>query len=215
MQPYVPLFYLPNLVPCPLTIMQILDRPAIFEELFSYHKATVAYCVDAFDINVHLRHFFDNPVSFHSLQASTGTLIYRSVALQFLDRTRYHGSNLDLYTHPSYAKDIGLWLTRSKGYTYRLKTPGVHTAFDNVECIDWCPWRLTAPRSAITHQDNGNVDYYYNGLHGIYFFGKTNMQGKRLRVQTMSAYNMPLQCIMGFHSSVHTDIAPSPGRLTM
>ena len=160
--------------------------------------ATLTYCLHAFDINILLLRFFTHPLAFRALQAATGTLISGSGALQFLDRTKYRSSDLDLYTHPGYAKDVGLWLIRSDGYRYMHHREGVQIAFEDIQCVDWCPWRLTSPPSETTATEQ---NYFYTGLHAVYSFEKTTALGKIARVQIMSAYNSPLQCIMAFHSS--------------
>jgi hypothetical protein len=72
----------------------------------------------AYNIHRHLSHFFHDPQGFRSLQARSGTLISGSNALQFLQRSTYKDSDLDLYTHPGYASEVAHWLTNHERYTF-------------------------------------------------------------------------------------------------
>ena len=204
--------YPPNMPPRPATWIQILDRPPICHELFAYlspaslfrfartckwaRDAATMYCKTAFDIDVILHRFFLHPLAFRALQASTGTLISGSTALQLLNRTQYRSSDLDLYTHPGYAKEIGLWLVRCNNYHYVTHRGGVQIPFNDVQCIEWSPSRTTSPQS-----DDDDGEYPYSGLHDVYCFQKTSADGKVVRVQIMSSYNTLMECFMAFHSS--------------
>ena len=78
-----------------------------------------------FNINRHLRCFFQNPLEFHTIQAETGTIISGSSALQFFNREIFEDSGLDLYLHPGHLERIGTWLMKSEGYIYITEDPNV------------------------------------------------------------------------------------------
>ena len=209
--------YLPDDVPPLRPWMQILDRPCIVERIFLYltagdivrmgrtcsagRLAVQIFRNDHFSINRHLSRFFRHPLAFRSLQAATGTLISGSSALQFLNRTFYAKSDLDLYTHPGYAKQVGRWLIDVEAYQYLPKSSADIQSFENVACVEWSPSYHASADPSMTHNDDDEEEYYYSGLHDVYFFQKTNATGERLRIQIMSAQNTPLQCILRFHSS--------------
>lgn len=72
----------------------------------------------AYNINRRLAYFFSEPLAFRALMARTYMIISGSFVLQFLDRTHYPGSDLDLYVHPDDSiLDICLWLEQ-EGYVY-------------------------------------------------------------------------------------------------
>src|ERR1700722_19018160 len=80
-------------------------------------NAVQKYMRQAFNIHSHLFRFFKAPQEFRALQARTGTLISGSSALQFMDRSFYKESDLDLYVDRRYGREIGLWLM-GQGYEY-------------------------------------------------------------------------------------------------
>ncbi|KAF9244263.1 hypothetical protein BU15DRAFT_86164 [Melanogaster broomeanus] len=53
-----------------------------------------------------------------ALTFKTSTLISGSNALQFLDRTFYPESDLDIYTHPGHAFEVANFLVESEGYHF-------------------------------------------------------------------------------------------------
>ena len=176
--------YLPDDTPPKPLWMQILDRPCIVEHIFLYlavgdilrmgrtctagRLAVIIFRNDHFSINRHLSHFFHHPLTFRSLQAATGTLISGSSTLQFLNRTLYANSNLDLYTHPSYAKEVRKWLIDVEGYQYLPKLTVDVASFEKVECVEWSPSYNASADPSMTHNNDGDEEYFYSGLHDIY-----------------------------------------------
>jgi hypothetical protein len=144
--------------------------------------------------------FFCNPIDFRSLQARTGTLISGSNALQFLDRTFYAESDLDLYTHPGHSREVGLWLIRHEGYQF---VPSASQAAD-FEALVKDNWDGLAKR----YDPDNDVDmvqgqrYRLTGIGAVYTFAKDkDVDGAPpLKVQIIEAETNPLQCVLGFHS---------------
>jgi hypothetical protein len=205
----------------PTAFETILTRPPIFELIFAdlspgslirlgrtcrlAQQALTIFYSGAFNINRHLSRFFSNPVGFRSLQARTATLISGSSALQFLDRTFYPESDLDLYAHPDCAREVGLWLIQNEGYIF---TPNLSQETEEFADLPWrplwTPWLLTSPREDITTEDL-HVDHYrIPGLQEIFSFRKPQPNGDDLKLQIMVAKNTPLQCILAFHSSTRS-----------
>jgi hypothetical protein len=155
-----------------------------------------------FNINRHLLRFFHDPLSFRSLQACTGTLISGSNALQFMDRSFYRRSDLNLYTHPRHAKEVGMWLIRHEGYVFLPNTSQGTLDFHQMDCVGWAPWRTLMPDGFTTYEEDLIDDSTYNmtGLDDVYRFEKSTT-GQTLKIQIMSAEHSPMQCILGFHSS--------------
>jgi hypothetical protein len=198
----------------------VLTRPPVFDSIFRdlgpgdlvrvgrtcrrARDAVIIFSQSAYNINRHLSRFFADPVGFRSLQARTATLISGSNALQFLDRTFYPESDLDLYVHPGHAREVGEWLLKKEGYTFApsgwQEQPG---QFENQ---DWSRWTLATPwlaqRMTVHDLPNLSVGHYrISGLAGIYNFIKTQEDGRELKVQVIDCEECPLQCILGFHSS--------------
>jgi hypothetical protein len=81
------------------------------------HEIVLSYMMRAFNIDRILSRFFPDPNAFRVLQRQTATLISGSQALQFLDRTFYPESDLDLYLFPGREWDVGRYLLQI-GYTF-------------------------------------------------------------------------------------------------
>lgn len=90
-------------------------------------RAVSGYFARAWDINRHLSRYFDDSTAFRTLQARTGTLISGSNALQFLDRSFYPGSDLDLYPHPQYTLEVARWIS-DQGYTFHPNSRQVRSS---------------------------------------------------------------------------------------
>ena len=160
------------------------------------HVAVQTHIALYFDINAHLSRYFDNPLAFRSLQAQTNTLISGSNALQFLDRTFYPESDLDLYCFRSAAEEIGLFLI-AQGYTFSRTTRQRLSFLDEVEY-----------RNSINGDDSD--DEYNNwdppiALKDVYSFVKpvnnSNEPNSTRKVQLVVAKYSPLHLILHFHSS--------------
>ncbi|CCL99903.1 uncharacterized protein FIBRA_01928 [Fibroporia radiculosa] len=80
--------------------------------------AAKEYTRHAFNINRHLSRYFDDISAFRSLQARTRSLISGLNALQFFDRTCYPESDLDLYVHLRWRREVGIWMMQS-GYHFQ------------------------------------------------------------------------------------------------
>lgn len=88
----------------------------------SVNTAVMDFRSNAFNINRHFSRFFKDPIGFRSLQARTGTLVSGSNALQFMDRTVYEGSDIDIYVNPGHLQEVALFLKDAEGYIF---LPGV------------------------------------------------------------------------------------------
>ncbi|KAG1756597.1 uncharacterized protein EDB91DRAFT_1332401 [Suillus paluster] len=88
-----------------------LSHPrGIYVHLSSFPEAVTRFYRPAYNINRHLSRYFPDPLEFCSLQARTGLDISGSNALQFLDRSFYPKSDLDLYAHPGHVYEAMEWL---------------------------------------------------------------------------------------------------------
>lgn len=186
--------------------------------------ALAEYSTRAYNINRHLLNFFNNPLSFRSLQARTGTVISGSNALQFLDRTYYPDADIDVYVHPGHALDVGKWLmSEEEGYTFvpqnnqRLGS----TFEENVG--QWDPFvRRFNEEADQMFGPRGNL-YRMAGIAQVYSFEKMvkgredmmDVEGARApeeirTVQIIETKQSPFQSIMGFHSSSYIRVCLAP-----
>ncbi|KDQ51107.1 hypothetical protein JAAARDRAFT_199331 [Jaapia argillacea MUCL 33604] len=154
----------------------------------------------AFNINKHISRFFPDPITFRSLQARTATLISGPSALQFLDRTFYPESDLDLYTPNKHGYEVGLWL-KQDGYVF------VPNSFQD-EDFDMSFGGVMGANFVGEVTDDLDLNhlqqYGIKGVNGIYCFEKASQDGTEppLRVQIITASTTPLECILNFHSTV-------------
>ncbi|TFK42069.1 hypothetical protein BDQ12DRAFT_598841 [Crucibulum laeve] len=153
------------------------------------YRASSDFCSRAYNIYRHLSWFFTDPLAFRSLQAQTGTLISGSNALQFLDRTFYSESDLDLFTFHDATPEVANYLQRE----------GYHFVKEGDQ-----PSTFKAAFDLIVPPDNADIrgirpfdKYRFSGVSGVFNFLKDNGQ----KVQVVSTTTSPLHCILCFHST--------------
>ncbi|EPQ60361.1 hypothetical protein GLOTRDRAFT_31372 [Gloeophyllum trabeum ATCC 11539] len=205
-------------------IMEVLSRPPIHDLIFGQlspaglvrfsrtcklaQAGVQSFYNRAFNINRHLSRFFKDPIAFRSLQARTATLISGSSALQFLDRTFYPDSDLDLYVHPGFAREIGRWLIDHEGYEYK-PYESQNADFDTQDEVIMKAMRDAglAPGQRTFSEDLHpfmNQMYRIPGVETVFSFERLNPNAGEdpLKVQIILASQTPLQCILGFHSTI-------------
>ncbi|KZT06468.1 uncharacterized protein LAESUDRAFT_725910, partial [Laetiporus sulphureus 93-53] len=145
------------------------------------HISSHAYIRSTFRIDP--SRFFQNPLSFRSLQARTGTLIAGSTALQFFDRTSFPNSDLDLYVFMQHCREVGLWLL-AEGYSY-VQARSAHADFE----------------SALGDLNDAPVEVYnIPSVARVFTFSKSAPDGKELKVQLIMVIGAPMAVVLGFHS---------------
>ena len=180
------------LLPCSLIRLALTCRAA--------YLAVAEFKTRAFDINHHFSRYFSDPIAFRSLQARTNTLVSGSNALQFLDRTFYPESDLDLYTHPGHSFEVAQFLVEAEGYDY---TPRETQGQDWKVVIDrnWDGTQLRVLPSS-THA------YPIPGIKAVWTFKKTGIDQDQesSTVQIIEARSSPIECILEFHSSTSSSV---------
>lgn len=173
-------------------IFACLSPPDIYRartvcRLFS--DAVVHFHDLAYNINRHLSHFFKDPTAFRNIQANCHFLISGSNALQFLDRTLYPESDLDLFAYPKSVKDIGRHLIKVEGYEFLPgdKQPKV---FEQVIVKD-------LDRGSIRRSESQHAFVYTSGMSDLFRFKRPFSD---VEVQIISVSRSPLDCILYFHS---------------
>ena len=154
------------------------------------HVAVHSHIARTFKINTHFARYFRNPLLFRSLQAATGTLVSGSNALQFLARTSYPASDLDLYCSLAECTTVGLWLLLER---YRfVPYDGQAATFELAVRQEREPW------------DAWMAPYLASGVSAVYNFVKPAPDaeaGGELKVQIVVASDSPLDVVLRFHSS--------------
>ncbi|TFK57927.1 hypothetical protein BDN72DRAFT_782729, partial [Pluteus cervinus] len=95
------------------------------------------YMADHFSINKLLEPFFDSPdiTAFRQLQQKLGVVISGSQAVQFFDRRRFEGSDLDLYAHSTVSHRLEDWLT-TVGYKRAKVVDRAKAGGEKLERVD-------------------------------------------------------------------------------
>ncbi|KAG9314972.1 hypothetical protein JVU11DRAFT_4081 [Chiua virens] len=159
------------------------------------HLAVAEYKTRAFSINRHLSRYFSDPIAFRSLQAKTNTLISGSNALQFLDRSFYPESDLDLYTHPGHSFEVAQFLVETEGYKF---VPSSHRRKDWREAIR-NNWNGTVRR---IRKNLDNKIYPLEGIKHVFTFQKIGTsEQETLKIQVIETTASPVEAILSFHSS--------------
>lgn len=208
----------------PDKIIHALDQPEIYDRVFSMlspvarfnfsqsckvvNYSNVDFERRAFNINTALKRFFANPLAFRSLQARTGSLISGSFALQFLNRTCYEGSDLDLYVHSGHTEEVGLWLMQ-QGYAWlnRHSKPGRSQPTADPEEFkrrvsevdpSWgAPPGIGIGNGRETRKrDHVSKKYHTTGILEVFTF----MDGGK-KIDVIVSKKNPLDCVLQFHSS--------------
>ena len=205
-------------------------------EIFSFRRtcrlgrrAVDNYNSRAFNVNRNLLRFFDDPVSFRSLQERTDTLISGSFALALLDRTIYPDSDLDLYTHPGFAPAVSEWMY-AEGYRLVRRDRNGKIIDDTTGfSLNWREnvvdnWRGLQPPYGSRLETGGHSELVlYDGwsqdVHDVYTWQKLRRGHVRI-VDVVSCKRCPLATVLRFHSSqqpypiriYHSFMAPSSCR---
>ena len=157
----------------------------------SAHDAVSSYLRRAFKLERLLSRYLSDKeiLELRCLQFSTGAIISGSTALQFLDRSFYPDSDLDIYVQQDYTQEIASWL-ETIGYKMlpregSTKTNLQHTMAEMAELSD-VP--MIPPSSNI-----------YPGSFAILEFSRGYSEN---RVQLMITEGSPVASVLHFHSSM-------------
>ncbi|EJD05470.1 uncharacterized protein FOMMEDRAFT_152781 [Fomitiporia mediterranea MF3/22] len=202
----------------PSKFYALVDRDSIYDSLFDFctpatifrvartcrlaHAAMLDYTSRVFDINKHYLRFFNDPFSFRVLQARTHAIVSGSSALQFMDRTVYEKSDLDIFVTNRCAAEICAWIVKCGGRGYRF----VPTEKQIEKGIITAAIALRMHREQQTHR--GDIDegvalldfYDSNRLRSVLNYVSTD--GENRKVQVIVTYNTAMEGILSFHSTV-------------
>ncbi|KAF8431605.1 hypothetical protein L210DRAFT_3651003 [Boletus edulis BED1] len=194
-----------------LLYARLFARPPVYDLIFSClsprsltrvaltcraaSSAAAEFKTRAFNINRHFTRYFTDPIVFRSLQARTNSLVSGSNALQFLDRTFYPESDLDLYTHPGHSFEVAQFLVEVEGYHYVPR---------EYQTKDWkvatkSYWDGTERRAVA--QGTSPHAYTKPGIRAVSTFKKHSLNQEYLTVQIIEASSSPFESILGFHST--------------
>jgi len=155
----------------------------------------------AYNIHRHLSRFLSEPLNFRSLQARTGTLIAGSNALQFLDRTFYPESDMDIYVHPGHVREVLDYLVEKEGYKFK---PDSTQPRDYREIVS-DEWDGTQIRDEALDDDELLLYYQIRGVESVLSMEKRGPDGL-LKIQLIACKTSPFDAIINFHSSESRDI---------
>ncbi|EDR15939.1 uncharacterized protein LACBIDRAFT_301449 [Laccaria bicolor S238N-H82] len=187
-------------------IGQAFSQPTIYDLIFSclppptimrcgrtcrvIYVATKDFNTRAYNINRHLSRFFNDPEGFRSLQAQTAALISGSNALQFLDRSHYADSDLDVFVFAGTVREIGRWLINHEGYSFTPR-PEQSPEFEKA-AVEMSPVP-GEPEAFEVHE----AEYRSTGIIGVHSFSKA----PDLTIQLITTRRTPMDCILRFHST--------------
>ncbi|KAF7985433.1 hypothetical protein HWV62_5161 [Athelia sp. TMB] len=114
-----------------------------------------------------------------------------SNALQFLERTHYEHSDLDIYVHPGQGREVGVYLMDEEGYRYAGGSGLLASSSDtnNTELF------------SLDEMDAREGSYTGGSIFDVLQFFKHTSKGQRLDVHLILAMTSPIETIMRFHSS--------------
>lgn len=174
----------------------------------SVRRAVEQYVSRAYGINQFLMRFFEDPSAFRDLQALTGAVISGSTALQFMDRTVYRGSDLDLYVTKDHVLTVCKWLTDFSGKGYRFYVPQQQgetpllAAIQDVELKARTVGGMVRMKCIDDTASDWNI-YNTNKIWAVLDFASdvAAEEGEPLHVQVIVTMNSPAASILSFHSS--------------
>ncbi|TEB35065.1 hypothetical protein FA13DRAFT_1728861 [Coprinellus micaceus] len=144
----------------------------------------------AYNINRHLEHFVSDPLALRKLQVKYKFLISGSNALQFLDRTFYYGSDLDIFVYPENVKELGSHLIDHEGYIFQ------HSEKQEPKYEDVA---ITPRNLSVLHRTASQGEFVYNSQ--LSDLLKFKNKKRDLEIQLISCRRSPLDCILYFHST--------------
>lgn len=160
------------------------------------YAATKDFSHRAYNIHRHLSRYLSEPLNFRSLQARTGTLIAGSNALQFLDRTFYPKSDMDLYVHPGHVREVLDYLVEREGYRFK---PDSTQPQDYREIVS-DEWDGTRIRDESPEDDELLLYYQIRGVESVLTIEKRGPDGL-LKIQIIACETSPFDAIINFHST--------------
>lgn len=198
----------------PSLIYEVLDRDAVYDTVFenstpatifrigktchAARRAMQDYVGRTFNINQHFERFFTDPFEFRVLQARTGLVVSGSSALQFMDRTVYPCSDLDLYIAEDCATLVCDWICSEGGRQYHF-VPSVRQVQRGILTVQ------NALRSYMLRGQDINEHeelwHFYDKCRIKQVFNFESVDQPNLHVQVIVSQNTPMDCILGFHSS--------------
>lgn len=150
-------------------------------------NAVQAYIAQAFTVDRVISRYFEDPLSFRSMQARTATIISGSAALQFFNRSSYSTSDLDLYVPMLGAGNLTRFIIEN-GYTFVPHLGQNQTLRDALEESAvplWMEDQYSATR----------------GIAGVFSFTKIS-NGDELTIQVIAAFHATVDIILHYHSSM-------------
>ncbi len=192
----------------------VLRDPVLYDDIFFYctpgsifrigrtcrngRYASQEYVKRKLNINRHLQRFFPDPLAFRSVQASTGAVISGSNALQFLNRTIYPDSDLDLYVTAEQSFPLCEFIMSDQGGSYVYKKYPFQPA---TFLAAWKRVRSWKPVEGI-ESDPFHVPWTGYGsswIRSVFNFVSKKKSVKR-RIQVIVTTFDPLSSILSFHS---------------
>lgn len=154
----------------------------------SHHIRSIvkAYIAKVFTVDRIICRYFEDTLSFRTMQSHTATIISGSAALQFFDRSCYPNSDLNLHV-PMSGVDILFNYLLSNGYAFN---PHVGQDFDLGRALAESALPLWVENGVITTR----------GIAGVFGFTKIS-EGRELRLEVVVAFHASLDIILHYHSS--------------
>ena len=155
----------------------------------SHHtRSTVnAYITMVYTVDRIVRRYFEDPLSFRSVQNRTATVISGSAALQFFDRSCYPESDLNLHV-PLLGVDVLFNFILLNGYIF---IPHIGQDLDLGRALTESALPLWRENGATTTR----------GIAGVFSFTKIS-DGSELRIEVIVAFHASLDIILHYHSSM-------------
>lgn len=170
-----------------------------FERTCKAARACVqAYQRSAFNINKHLAYFLIKPTAFRSMQSTTGTTVSGSNVLQFMDRTHYTGTDLDIYVNPGHGVEVGMHMLKTQGY--RVVEHNGDGTPDKLNLVDSVR-HVVAVGEGVADQV-ANTMYRRRSIHLVCQMERVTKGGRKLQVQIIVTSDCVFHAIMNFHSSM-------------
>ena len=219
--------------PSSSSFYEILDRPFVIDRLLDLctplsifrlkmtcraaDESVRGYILRTFDINKHIRHFFDDPIAFRVLLARTSAAVSGSNALQFFNRMLYGTSDLDLYVAgPQNALEVFAWLTtneygfcptRKQMTEEGLRAGETFTDVSSQETVNrLCSMTLKDGETDIGRPRHGTVDHdnpYPRQVFNFFrtVFLATGEPDRECQVQVICGVDCAVDAVLHFHSS--------------
>ncbi|KIM24573.1 hypothetical protein M408DRAFT_26868 [Serendipita vermifera MAFF 305830] len=183
---------------CHLSVADMLSLRLVCSVV---HGAVHGWLPSVYNVENHLAHFFDDPLSFRILQARTGTIVSGSNALQFFERSYYPNSDLDLYVPCRHTYHVAKWLvTNDYNPVFTEKQRNILQGTTFASLLE----QISRRRISRYHGQPlpGEAEYGHSAMEDVFTFVHQSNPDLKVQMIVIDPRSTPIAAVLHFHSTL-------------